>query len=101
MAGAFSFFSSGLLGNISRWVFSTSHKDIGTLYFCFGAFSGVIGTTLSMIIRLQLASTHSELLLSNHQVYNVVITSHALIMIFLCAVVLNFCPAQKMGPRLC
>jgi cytochrome c oxidase subunit I len=82
MAGAFSFFSSSLLGNISRWVFSTSHKDIGTLYFCFGAFSGVIGTTLSMIIRLQLASTHSELLLSNHQVYNVVITSHALIMIF-------------------
>jgi cytochrome c oxidase subunit 1 len=52
------------------------------LYFIFGVFSGVIGTLLSVIIRLELASPGSQFLNGNSQLYNVVVTAHAFIMIF-------------------
>jgi len=76
-----------------RWVYSTNHKDIGTMYLIFAIIAGLIGGALSGLIRWELAAPGVQVfaegaaitgwlnLDSNHG-YNVVVTMHGLIMIF-------------------
>lgn len=66
--------------SLRRWFMSTNHKDIGTLYFFLRIYSALVRTGLSIIIRTELSQTGQ--LIGNGQIYNVVVTAHALLIIF-------------------
>jgi heme/copper-type cytochrome/quinol oxidase subunit 1 len=66
----------------TRFFFSTSHKDIGTLYIVFGLFAGLIGSIFSVLIRMELSYPGNQIFNGDYQFYNVVVTAHGLLMIF-------------------
>jgi cytochrome c oxidase subunit 1 len=67
-----------------RWLFSTSHKDIGTMYIIFAIFAGLIGGFFSFWIRAELQEPGVQLMIGDnpHQWYNVLVTAHAFVMVF-------------------
>jgi cytochrome c oxidase subunit 1 len=66
---------------LERWFWSSNAKDIGTLYLMFALFSGLLGTAFSVLIRLELSGPGVQYIADN-QLYNSIITAHAIIMIF-------------------
>nr|YP_009127085.1 cytochrome c oxidase subunit I [Acerella muscorum]AHL42967.1 cytochrome c oxidase subunit I [Acerella muscorum] len=65
---------------MKKWFFSTNHKDIGSMYFMLGIWSGMSGLSLSVLIRSELSLPGS--MIGDDQIFNVMVTSHAFIMIF-------------------
>ena len=64
-----------------RWLFSTNHKDIGTLYLIFSFIAGLIGLGLSVAMRMELQEPGIQIFADANR-YNVMVTAHGLIMIF-------------------
>jgi cytochrome c oxidase subunit 1 len=64
-----------------RYVYSTNHKDIGTMYLAFAIVAGCVGGFLSMMIRAELMYPGLQIFKEPHT-YNVFATAHGLIMIF-------------------
>jgi cytochrome c oxidase subunit 1 len=64
-----------------RWFLSSNAKDIGTLYLMFALFAGLVGTAFSVLIRLELSGPGVQYIADN-QLYNSIITAHAIVMIF-------------------
>jgi cytochrome c oxidase subunit 1 len=63
-------------------LYSTNAKEIGTLYLFFAIFAGLIATGFSVLIRLELSSPGVQFLQGDHQLFNVIITAHGLLMLF-------------------
>ena len=63
-----------------RWGFRTNHKDIGTMYLIFAFCMLIFGGLMAMAIRAELIFPGMQLL--SPDVYNNIVTNHALVMIF-------------------
>ena len=64
-----------------RYVYSTNHKDIGTMYLIFAICAGIVGGTLSMFMRAELMEPGMQIFKETHT-FNVIVTCHGLIMVF-------------------
>ncbi len=66
---------------LKRWLFSTNHKDIGTLYLIFAMVAGILGGALSVAMRMELQEPGMQYFANGHM-FNVFVTAHGLIMVF-------------------
>jgi len=68
-------------GFVARWLFSTNHKDIGTLYLIFAGVAAFIGAFMSVLMRIELQNPGMQVF-ADGQMWNVIVTAHGLIMVF-------------------
>lgn len=76
-----SYIRKSLSMSIERWFCSSNAKDIGMAYLIFALLSGLVGTAFSVLIRIELSNPGVQFIADN-QLYNSIITAHALVMIF-------------------
>ena len=72
---------------VKRWLYSTNHKDIGTMYLIFAVIAGIIGGAFSVYMRMELQEPGVQFMTNtdgspNGHLWNVVVTAHGLIMVF-------------------
>ncbi|MEX2649416.1 MAG: cytochrome c oxidase subunit I [Alphaproteobacteria bacterium] len=67
---------------IGRFLYSTNHKDIGTMYLVYAFVFGLVGLAFSVIMRLELMEPGDQILGGDYHLFNVLVTSHGLLMIF-------------------
>lgn len=67
---------------LSRWLCSTNHKDIGTMYVIYALVAGLLGAFFSIGLRAELMYPGDQVFGGNYQLYNVFITAHAFLMVF-------------------
>jgi len=65
---------------IKRWLFTTNHKDIGTLYLWFSFIMFLLGGTMALVIRAELFQPGMQIVDPNF--FNMMTTLHGLIMVF-------------------
>nr|QMS50777.1 Cox1 [Metschnikowia aberdeeniae] len=68
---------------MTRWLYSTSHKDMAMLYLGYGLMSSMVATAMSVMMRMELSGPNPQFLNGNNQVFNVMVTGHAMAMTFL------------------
>ena len=66
---------------LTKWFYSTNAKDIGVSYLIFSLFGGLLGTAFSILIRIELSGPGVQYI-NDNQLYNSIITAHAILMIF-------------------
>lgn len=67
---------------LRRWLFSTNHKDIGSLYLIYAVVAGIVGLAFSIVIRAELMFPGDQIFNGNYQFYNVMVSAHAIFMVF-------------------
>jgi len=67
-------------GGIARWLFSTNHKDIGTLYLIFAFLMAIVGGLMSLVIRSELWQPGLQIV--DPHFFNQMTTVHGLVMVF-------------------
>ena len=68
-------------GFVKRWLYSTNHKDIGTMYIIFAIVAAFIGGAMSIYMRMELMNPGVQYMADGHM-WNVFTTAHGLIMVF-------------------
>ncbi|SDF76839.1 MULTISPECIES: cytochrome c oxidase subunit I [Thalassobaculum] len=66
---------------VKRWLYSTNHKDIGTLYLVFAVIAGLFGGAISIYMRMELQDPGVQYM-ADGNAWNVYVTAHGLIMVF-------------------